>query len=69
MSISEVHGMADETVAVVPLVAFVQEGVDDRGRVLGCFKGTGKASLFSDHIRSHGRALPEGLFSRSVQVD
>ncbi|BBO86507.1 CpaF pilus assembly protein, ATPase CpaF [Desulfosarcina ovata subsp. sediminis] len=68
MSISEVHGMADESVAVVPLVSFVQEGVDDRGRVLGRFKGTRSEPLFGDHIRSHGLTLPEGLFSRSVQV-
>jgi pilus assembly protein CpaF len=68
MSVSEVHGMAADTVAVVPLVAFVQEGVDGKGRVQGCFKGTGKEPVFRDHIRSHGLDLPATLFSRTVQV-
>jgi len=68
ISISEVHGMADESVSVVPLVTFVQEGVDDRGRVLGRFSGTGAEPLFGDHIRSHGLDLPSDLFSRTERV-
>ena len=68
ISISEVHGITADTVTVVPLVAFRQEGLDDRGRVFGRFAGTGETPLFSDHIRSHGLDLPSDLFERVYQV-
>jgi pilus assembly protein CpaF len=68
LSVSEVHGMSADSVAVIPLATFVQEGIDDRGRVWGRFEGTGNAPLFGDHIRSHGVDLPADLFSHAVQV-
>ncbi len=68
MSISEVHGMDTDSVSVIPLVVFRQEGVDDRGRAFGRFEGTGTESIFSNHIRSHGLDLPPDLFQRIERV-
>jgi pilus assembly protein CpaF len=68
MSISEVHGMATETIAVSPLVVFRQTGVDAHGRAFGRFEGTDNESAFGDHIRSHGLDLPKDPFARCVKV-
>ena len=68
MSISEIRGMADEPVAVVPLVVFKQDGVDDEGRVYGRFTGTGAESAYMDHIRAHGLEMPADLFGRTERV-
>ncbi len=68
ISISEVRGLQDQAISVVPLVMFKQLGVDSRGRIFGRFQGTGTTSAFMEHIRSHGIDLPEELFSRVEEV-
>ena len=68
ISISEVRGINAETVDVISLVAFHQEGVDEHGKIFGRFTGTGETSLFDEHIRSHGQALAPDLFERVYQV-
>ena len=68
MSISEIRGVGSETVDVVPLVTFRQEGVDDNGRAFGRFTGSGETPLFAEHIRSHGIDLPPNLFESVVLV-
>lgn len=68
MSVSEVHGIKDDMVAVEPLVVFRQEGIDDEGHVYGQFQGTGNTPLFGDHIRSFGVELPDDIFDCSERV-
>ena len=62
MSVSEMAGTAGDDFALQDLFKFEQYGVDARGNIYGCFKATGKVSMFLDHMKSHGLELEKEIF-------
>ena len=54
MSVSEVTGIEDGTVAFVEIFAFKQEGVSARGRIHGRFVSSKTPSRYLEHFRIHG---------------
>jgi pilus assembly protein CpaF len=68
VSISEVSGMEGGDVATQPIFLFEQKGVDDNGQIYGAFRGTECASLFMEHIRTHGVTLDPDIFRCAREV-
>jgi len=61
-SISEITGLDGDTITTQEIFEFEQESVDEKGRILGCFKATGAESIFLQHMRTHGMELPAATF-------
>jgi pilus assembly protein CpaF len=66
MKIAEVTGMEGNTIVIQDIFTFVQQGVDQEGRVLGEFKATGIRPSFADKFKLSGFELPPGIFDRGV---
>ncbi|MGD8387566.1 MAG: CpaF family protein [Desulfobacteraceae bacterium] len=62
VSISEISGMGGDDISIRPVFVFKQKGVDEDGKIFGTFHGTETASLFLEHIRTHGVDLDPGIF-------
>ena len=68
MSVSEVAGISGEDFALHEIFRFEQHGVDANGNIYGCFKATGKESMFMDHMKSHGLELKSEIFQLVWEV-
>ncbi len=68
ISISEVHGMTGDDIAVSPVFMFSQKGVDDDGNIYGSFKGCCNTPFFMDHITTHGVNLDPEIFRFEREV-
>lgn len=68
MSVSEVAGISGEDFALHEIFRFEQHGVDANGNIYGCFKATGKESMFMDHMKSHGIELKKEIFQLVWEV-
>lgn len=68
MSVSEVAGISGEDFALHEIFRFEQHGVDANGNIYGCFKATGKESMFMDHMKSHGLELKREIFQLVWEV-
>ena len=68
MSVSEVAGISGEDFALREVFRFEQHGVDANGNIYGCFKATGKESMFMDHMKSHGLELKKEIFQLVWEV-
>ena len=66
MKIAEVTGMEGNTIVIQDIFTFVQQGVDQDGRVLGEFKATGIRPTFADKLQLSGFDLPAGTFDRGA---
>lgn len=62
-SISEISGMEGDVITMQEIFMYEQEGIDDKGQVIGRFKATGIRPKFTDKLRAHGIELPVSLFS------
>src|SRR4051812_13014661 len=60
--ITEVIGRNDETILTQDLFRFVQDRVDDQGRVFGHYEATGKMPLFFSELKAKGVGLDAGIF-------
>lgn len=60
--ISEVLGMEGETIVLQDIFQYVQEGFDDKNKVLGHFAPTGVVPNFMEKLRNHGENLPTSIF-------
>ena len=68
VSISEIHGMRGDDIAVSPVFMFRQKGVDDDGNIYGSFAGCGNTPFFMDHIITHGVSIDPGIFRFEREV-
>jgi len=63
IQITEIAGMLDEVhVDLRDIFTFTQQGVDDKGKILGEFHPTGNIPTFFDEFKRRGVILPEEIF-------
>lgn len=65
VNITEVQGMEGEVVVLQDIFIFAQEGVDDKGKLIGRFKPTGIKPKFMHKLETSGIRVPDDLFSRN----
>jgi pilus assembly protein CpaF len=65
--ISEVCGIANDRIVLVPLFTFKRKGIVE-GKVIGDFSATGDFPTFFDEAETHGIALDKMLFERGSNV-
>ncbi|MEQ4537843.1 MAG: CpaF family protein [Billgrantia sp.] len=59
VSVQEVNGQEGEIITMSELFRFEREGIDEHGRVMGCYMATGVVPGFYDHLKRRG--LDPGL--------
>ncbi|MBK8960451.1 MAG: Flp pilus assembly complex ATPase component TadA [Proteobacteria bacterium] len=64
VNISEVTGVEGGTVQMQDIFVFSQTGFNDRGRVVGEFKATGRVPEFYEELRSRGVKVDMSIFGR-----
>ncbi len=62
--ITEVQGMEGETVVLQDIFVYDQQGLDDRGKIVGRFRPTGIRPKFMHKLESSGIRIPDDLFAR-----
>ncbi len=62
ISLSELTGIEGDTVSMQEIFRYAQQGVDDRGRVIGRFGPTGIRPRCAERIRAHGIELDAEMF-------
>ncbi len=65
VSLSEITGLEGETISMQEIFRYTQQGVDDRGRVLGRFGPTGIRPRCADRIKAHGMELESSMFNET----
>lgn len=68
LSITEVLGMESGRISTQEIVRFVQETVDDEGRVRGAFVSTGVRPEFALKLQRHGIELPQEVLHLHEEV-
>jgi pilus assembly protein CpaF len=68
ISISEVTGIDDESIAMQDIFTFDRRGIDENGRVRGTFRATGVRPLFADRLATGGARLRPALFDSKTEV-
>ena len=66
--ISEVTGMADESIAMQDIFLFERTGIDENGKVRGAFRATGVRPHFADRLATAGLRLRPALFETRSEV-
>jgi len=61
--LSEVVGMEGEVITIQDIFEFEQEGVDERGNILGQIRPTGIRPVCTEALRANGFQLPSTMFS------
>lgn len=68
ITISEVTGMAAESIAMQDIFVFERTGVDESGKVRGAFRPTGLRPQFAERLATSGARLDPGLFEAKSVV-
>ena len=68
ISISEVTGMEDETVAMQQIFEFERVGIDETGKVRGHFRASGIRPKFADRLATGGCRLRPAIFDSRMEV-
>jgi pilus assembly protein CpaF len=68
ISISEVTGMVDESIAMQDVFTFDRRGIDESGKVRGVFRATGSRPLFADRLATAGARLRPALFESKTEI-
>jgi pilus assembly protein CpaF len=68
ITISEVTGMADDSIAMQDIFVFERTGIDESGRVRGMFRATGVHPHFADRLATAGARLRPALFESKSEV-
>lgn len=61
--VSEISGMEGETVTLQDIFVFKQEGLDEKGKIIGSHQPTGVIPSFIPKIEAKGETIPPGLFT------
>ncbi len=68
VTISEVTGMDDETIAMQDIFSFDRSGIDESGKVRGTFRATGVRPQFAERLAVSGARLRPALFESKAEV-
>ena len=68
ITISEITGMDGDTVAMQDIFEFDRTGVDESGKVRGCFRASGQRPRFADRLAIAGARLRPALFESRTEI-
>jgi len=68
ITISEVTGMDNESIAMQDIFSFDRTGIDESGKVRGAFRATGVRPQFADRLATSGARLRPALFESKTEV-
>jgi pilus assembly protein CpaF len=68
ITISEVTGMAEESIAMQDIFTFERTGIDESGKVRGAFRATGTRPQFAERLATSGARLRPALFETKAEV-
>ena len=68
ITISEVTGMAEDSIAMQDIFMFARSGIDENGKVRGVFRATGVRPKFADRLAVAGARLRPALFESKSEV-
>jgi pilus assembly protein CpaF len=68
ITVSEITGMDNETIAMQDIFSFDRTGTDESGKVRGVFRATGVRPLFVERLATSGARFRPALFESSTEV-
>ena len=68
ITISEVTGMEDESIALQDIFVFERRGIDESGKVRGVFHSTGLRPRFAERLATAGARLRPALFESRTEI-
>jgi pilus assembly protein CpaF len=68
VSVTEIAGMQEDTIALQDIFVFERKGVDESGKVRGAFRGMGVRPHFADRLAIAGCRLRPALFEAVMEV-
>ncbi|MGZ4824972.1 MAG: CpaF family protein [Terriglobales bacterium] len=68
ITISEITGMAEESIAMQDIFTFERTGIDESGKVRGAFRATGTRPQFAERLATSGARLRPALFESKAEV-
>src|SRR5262252_747220 len=68
ITISEITGLAEESIAMQDIFVFDRTGIDQNGRVRGMFRATGTRPHFAERLATSGARLRPALFESKAEV-
>jgi pilus assembly protein CpaF len=68
ITISEITGMADDSIAMQDIFSFDRTGIDESGKVRGAFRATGIRPQFAERLATSGARLRSALFESKSEV-
>jgi len=68
ITISEITGMDEETIAMQDIFTFERTAVDESGKVRGVFRATGIRPHFAERLATGGARLRPALFESKSEV-
>jgi pilus assembly protein CpaF len=68
ITISEITGMNEESIAMQDIFSFDRTGTDESGKVRGVFRATGVRPKFADRLATSGAHLRPALFEARTEV-
>src|ERR1700739_1887949 len=68
ITVSEITGMDDESIAMQDIFSFDRTGIDESGKVRGAFRATGVRPRFAERLAVAGARLRPALFESKAEV-
>jgi pilus assembly protein CpaF len=68
ITISEITGMSEDSIAMQDIFVFDRSGIDENGKVRGVFRATGVRPQFADRLAIAGARLRPALFQSKSEV-
>lgn len=68
ITVSEITGMDDVSIAMQDIFSFDRTGVDESGKVRGVFHATGNRPQFADRLATSGARLRPALFETKTEI-
>ncbi|HXY77888.1 MAG TPA: CpaF family protein [Candidatus Acidoferrales bacterium] len=68
ITVSEITGMDDGSIAMQDIFSFDRAGIDEHGKVRGAFRATGIRPKFADRLAAAGARLRPALFESKMEV-
>jgi pilus assembly protein CpaF len=68
ITVSEITGMDDESIAMQDIFSFDRTGIDENGKVRGQFRATGTRPKFAERLATSGTRLRPALFESRAEV-
>ena len=68
VTISEITGMADDSIVMHDIFTFERSGIDENGKVHGAFRATGTRPKFAERLATAGARLRPALFESKSEL-